>query len=424
MTLKEMLEKRAKCIADARKIYDAAKDREPTAEERKQFDDLMKEGDELKAKVDQIQADNKRKEQLEVAEDSLNQAMPRQTQHQDGQPQTPKTFKFKDGREINISPVTANSQYDKSFLSYLKTGNGQNLIKAQNALRADSDEAGGYTVPAIFNANLLQDLDNMVFIRQRATKYTLSTGESLGFPSLDADPADPTWTSELAVGDEDTTMDFGKRELRPYPLAQYLKVSKKLIRASAINVDALVRQRLAYKFGVVEESAFLTGSGAMEPLGIFTASSNGISTDRDVSTGNNEDSVTFDGLIECQYSLKAQYRNKADWLFHRDCLKQIRKLKDGEGRYIWQASTQVGSPDTLLGRPYMESEYVPSTFTTGQYVGVLGDFSKYWIADALTMTLQVLVELYALTNQNCYIGRLECDGMPVQENAFARVKLG
>ena len=69
------------------------------------------------------------------------------------------------------------------------------------------------------------------------------------------------------------------------------------------------------------------------------------------------------------------------------------------------------------------SEYVPNTFTSGQYVGILGDFSYYWIADAFDMTIQRLTELYAETNQMGLITRWSTDAMPVLENAFARVKL-
>jgi HK97 family phage major capsid protein len=82
-----------------------------------------------------------------------------------------------------------------------------------------------------------------------------------------------------------------------------------------------------------------------------------------------------------------------------------------------------GEPDTILGRPLMISEYAPNTFTTGLYVGMFGDFSNYWIADLLDMQIQVLTELYAETNQDGFIGRYEGDGMPVLEEAFARVKL-
>jgi HK97 family phage major capsid protein len=69
------------------------------------------------------------------------------------------------------------------------------------------------------------------------------------------------------------------------------------------------------------------------------------------------------------------------------------------------------------------SEYVPNTFSSGNYVGVIGDFSYFWIAEALDMRVQRLVELYAETNQTGYIGRMEVDGMPVLEEAFTRVTL-
>jgi HK97 family phage major capsid protein len=83
-----------------------------------------------------------------------------------------------------------------------------------------------------------------------------------------------------------------------------------------------------------------------------------------------------------------------------------------------------GTPDRILEVPYVMSEYAPSTFTTGLYVGIIGDFSFYWIADSLKLEIQRLDELYAVTNQVGFIGRSETDGLPVLAEAFARVKLG
>ena len=74
------------------------------------------------------------------------------------------------------------------------------------------------------------------------------------------------------------------------------------------------------------------------------------------------------------------------------------------------------------GIPVFMSEYAPNTFTTGLYAGIIGDFSFYWIADALDMQLQRLVELYAAANQTGFLMRSETDGMPVLEEAFARLK--
>ena len=82
-----------------------------------------------------------------------------------------------------------------------------------------------------------------------------------------------------------------------------------------------------------------------------------------------------------------------------------------------------GEADLVLGLPMTISEWAPSTFTTGEYVGILGDFKHCWVADALSMQVQRLNELYAETNQVGFIARLETDGAPVLEEAFVRVKL-
>lgn len=167
----------------------------------------------------------------------------------------------------------------------------------------------------------------------------------------------------------------------------------------------------------------MTGNGANQALGVFTASNDGISTARDVSTGNTNTAITYDGLKEAKYFMKAGYWPRLRWVFHRDAVKMLAKIKDGEGRYMWQDSVRVGEPDILLGFPVHMSEYAPNTFANGLYVGILGDFGKYWIADSLAMEIQVLAELYARTNQVDYIARLENDAMPVLEEAFVRVTL-
>lgn len=291
------------------------------------------------------------------------------------------------------------------------------------ALQADKDASGGYTIaPEQFVNKLIMAVDDQTFIRQWADVSKMVTAQSLGLPYLAADPADSAWTTELAIGTEDSTMSFGKRSLEPHPLAKSIKVSNKMLRLNP-DVESLVISRLAYKFGITFEKACLTGSGASQPLGVFTASADGISTGRDVSTGNTATSMQFDGLKEAKYTLKGNYWPRAKWLFHRDGVKQLAKLQDDMGRYIWADSVRVGEPDLLLGIPAFMSEYAPNTFTTGLYVGILGDFKFYSIVDALDFSVQRVVELYAGSNQTGFIGRLESDGMPVLEEAFVRVKL-
>jgi HK97 family phage major capsid protein len=249
----------------------------------------------------------------------------------------------------------------------------------------------------------------------------------LGMPTLEADIDDSDWTSELETGIADSAMKFGRREWKPYPLAKRILTSRKLLRCAALPVESIIRDRMGYKFAVTMEKAYLTGTGVAQPLGVFTASANGVTTARDVSTGNTATAFTVDGLMNALYSLREPYRRspKVAWILHRDAVKLARQLKDGMGRYLWEAGIGAqNEPDRLLGKPVYESEYAPNTFSASSYVGIVGDMSYYYIADSLALEIQTLLELKAETNQIEHIGRLESDGMPVMAEAFARVKLG
>jgi HK97 family phage major capsid protein len=252
--------------------------------------------------------------------------------------------------------------------------------------------------------------------------FSVPNAETLGQVSLEADPADPTWTTELLIGSEDSTMAFGKRTLTPHPLAQFIKVSNTLLRKT--DAERLVRERLAYKIAVVAESAYMTGTGSGQPLGIFVTSSDGIPSTRN-TTAASTTVFTADELVNVKYALKPQYRGPASWILHRDVVKYCAKLKDGEGRYLLQPMGFAGQmAETILGIPFNESEYAPSTFTSGLYLAALGDWSFYYIADSLDISIQRLVELYAATNQTGFISRYEGDGMPVLGEAFSRLILG
>lgn len=349
------------------------------------------------------------------------------------------------------------SEYNKVFFDYLHRGEGAlNSSLARRSIQADSDIVGGYLVaPQEFTGKLIKFVNNLLFIRQLATVMTLKSAQSLGAPSLDTDPDDADWTSELDTGNEDNAMSFGKRELTPRPLAKRLKISNKLLRMAALSggysadnsvsgggPEGLVRDRLAYKFAVSEEKAFMLGDGSNKPLGIFTASSRGISTARDVASGAafGAGVVSADGLIAAKYNQKVQYWPKLQWVINRSVLKVIRQLKDAENRYLWapggagiggsnlggvNSPGLGGSYDTLLDCPINMSEYAPNdTSADGNYIAVLGDFSFYWIADSEQLEIVRLNELYAAANLTGFIARMELDGMPVLEEAFTRVKIG
>ena len=402
----ELKEKRANLIHESRTMLDAAENekRDFTGEEETKYQRIDADIDKLETQIQREERQMERERDLGEKEDRKEEK--------------------KEGKEDRKLSTRETQEYRDAYAKFLLEGRSALSETEIRAMQADSDIGGGYLVtPQEMVMQLIKDVDNSVYMRQVSNVIQLTSAKSLGVPTLDKDVDDADWTAELKTGKE-TEMELGKRELRPHPLAKRAKVSNTLLRNSNMGVEQLVRERLAYKFGVAEEKAFLTGDGNQKPLGIFVASDNGISTDRDVSEGNTATQIKADGLMEAKYSLKEAYMSRARWMFHRDAIKQIRKLKDGNGQYLWQPGISGGAPDRILENPYTMSEYVPNTFSTGNYVGIIGDFQYYWIAEALDMAIQRLVELYAETNQTGFIGRMELDGMPVLEEAFSRVKLG
>ena len=320
----------------------------------------------------------------------------------------------------------ATRSYAKSFIRYInKPKDGAFTVEEQRSLSVGTASEGGYTVPQEeFLAELLKTVDDQAVLRGLARTFMVTNAQSLGVPTLSADPADPDWTTELATGSEDSSMAFGKRQLQPTPIAKRIKVSDKLLRASVLGMEAIVRDRLAYKVAVAHSKAFNTGTGVSQPLGLYTASDNGIPTSRDtdVSTSNEIDP---DKLIAARYTLRPGYWPNAKWHLHRNILARIRKLKIGTAanEYVWQPGLQVGAPSTLLDFPYAIDEYAPSATTgTGIYIAILGDFSYYWVVDAMTVALRRLDELYAESNQVGFIIRMETDAQPVLGDAFVRCK--
>lgn len=421
MTLAEkILEKkkeRQKLIVANRAMIDTAEEekRAFTAEEDEQYNKRDGDIDKLEGEIQRLQKQLDRERELGEKEESENRG---------NEERGEKRTLAQALQDRSIENIRDTEEYRNAFGGWLARGAEAITAEEYRAMQADSDIGGGYLVaPQQMVMELLKEVDDIAVIRQYARTHQLTKAASLGVPTLDKDADDWDWTAELRTGSE-TEIEFGKRELRPHPLAKRVKISNTLLRKAAMGPEQIVRERLAYKLGITQEKAYMTGDGVQKPLGVFTASADGISTDRDVSTGNTGTEIMPDGLIEAKYTLKQAYWSRARWIFHRDALKQIRKMKDGNGQYIWQPGISGGAPDRILELPYTASEFAPNTFSSGLYVGILGDFRYYWIVDALDMAIQRLVELYAETNQTGFIGRYEGDGMPVLEEAFVRVKLG
>jgi HK97 family phage major capsid protein len=428
MTSVELREKRAGIITEARTKWTEAEAREggPTAEDKQAFDAAMDGADALLEQA-------KRMERIETAESDLDTPTPRTSE--------PLHTETRDRRAGELATRETTHAKLMAYRHWLRTGEVRPELRAEQSRAGEFRDTvistpakGGYLItPVQISADIVAIIRDMVFIRKlceaAGAVTTVTDAQKLGIRKLVTDMADANWTTEVAAVTEDTTMAFDRRDLEPQLCSKLAKAS---LRTLLLSTDAenIINQELAYKFGVTEEKAFITGSGTGQPLGVFTASASGISTARDVTAAATT-SFTADNLIDMKYSLKQGYQQDPStaWIVSRTFVKMARKLKvasttgGNDLEYLWQPGLTEGAPDRILDIPYSMSEYVPAVYTTGLYVAVLGCFRFYRIAQVAEMMIQRLVELYAGTNEIGFIGRRWVDGSPILEEAFARLKL-
>lgn len=425
MTIQELRQKRGEAIAKLRALQDKAdaEKRSMSGEEDAEWQKHDKEQDELRGQIEAAEKAEERRSRLASLEDQATRGA--------GSGASTSAIRPTPGGGGDQARSFLGSDTYRSWVeSYIKGESSFRDITALAEKRADTlqvglfAKAGALVMPEQMVSGLLQSVDDETFMLQLCNVERLTTALSLGIISFDDDLDDADWTSELKTGNQDD-LSFGKRGLQSHPIAKRVKVSNTLMRVASQGAASLVEKRMGYKFAVTFEKAGLTGDGNKKPLGVFTASDSGIPTSRDVVTGSATD-YTADGLIEAKGTLKSAYWPGATWVLPRTGVTKIRKLKNAvSGEYIWMPGLSGGIPDRILDLPYKSSEFAPSTFTNGLYVGVLGNFKRgYTFALALDMTIQRLGELYAESNQTGFIGRMEGDGAPVLAEAFVRLKTG
>lgn len=408
-------QERAEIVKKAQLFNDAIvrENRAYTTDEQVQFDAMMDHADKIRGEVDEL-------EKL----DAQQEARAHKLAGLERELRTP-IHEIGHRAQASGNPPDARAAARLAEFRGVLRGERPETKVEFRAHQVDNPAAGGYLVkPEQWHGELIKAVDNLTFMRQICRTFTLADATAMSAPSRDTRMNDADWTQELTSATNDTALTLGKRLIKPHPLSKLVKISNPLLRLSQLPAEQLLRDELSYTFGITMEQAFLTGTGAGRPLGIFIASSDGVPTSRDVSTDNTTTAVTADGLFNAFYSLKVQYQARAVTVGHRDLAKMVRKLKYGSGEYIWAPGLNSNQPDSLFNRPFFQSEYAPSTFTSGLYVACIFDPAAYWIVDSMNLDVQVLRELYAATNETGFIGRAECDGQPVISEAFARVKLG
>ena len=378
----ELREKRAKLWDSAKAFLDSRRNEqgllsaEDTATYEKMESDVVSLGKEIERLERQAVLD------LELARPTSSAIT-----HRPGQSQEPE----KTGR--------ASSEYKAAFWKAMKN---KSSFEVQNALQVGTDSEGGYLVPDEFERTLVEALQEENLFRQLATIITTSSGDRK-IPVV-ASKGTASWVDEEgAIPESDDA--FGQVSIGAYKLATMIKVSEELLSDSVFNLERYIAKEFGRRIGAKEEEAFFVGDGTGKPTGIFHSTGGaGVGV-----TAASASAISIDEIMDLFYSLKSPYRKNAAFVTNDATIKAIRKLKDGNGQYLWQPSVTAGQPDSLLNRPLKTSAYVPVIASAAKTIA-FGDFSYYWVADRQGRSFQRLNELFAVTGQVGFKATQRVDG--------------
>ena len=304
-------------------------------------------------------------------------------------------------------PGRASDEYRNAFWGMIRN---RNLTPGvMNDLQIGTDTEGGYLVPDEFEHTLVQGLEEENVLRSLCTVIQTSSGDRK-IPIVTAHGTASWVDEEDPIPTSDET--FGQISIGAHKVATMIKVSDELLQDSVFNLESYIAAEFARRIGAAEEEAFITGNGTGKPTGLLHAT-NGAGTG--VTTSGN--TPTADEIFDLVHSIKSVYRRKAVFLLNDTTLKAIRKLKDGQGQYLWQPGLKEGQPDMLLNYRIATSPFMPE-IAAGNKVILFGDFKSYWIADRQGRSFQRLNELYAATGQVGFRATQRVDGRLVLAEAM------
>lgn len=390
----ELREKRAKAWDAAKQFLDAKRgadgmlSEEDTATYDKMEQDVMNLGKEIE-----------RLERQAAIDAELSKAT-----------STPLTVKpgAKMGKDEKEKSGRASDEYKCSFWNAMRVK--APMPSVLNALQEGTDSEGGYLVPDEFERTLVEALEEENVFRTLAHVIKTSSGDRK-IPVV-ASKGSASWVDEEGAYQESDDA-FSQVSIGAYKLGTMIKVSEELLADSVFDLEAYISKEFARRIGAREEESFFNGDGKGKPLGILAAAGGaevGV-------TAASATAITADEVIDLFYSLKAPYRKNAVWVLNDATVKQIRKLKDTTGQYLWQPSLVAGTPDTILGRPVKTSAFMP-TAVAGAKTIAFGDFKYYWIADRQGRTFKKLSELYAANGQVGFMGTQRVDGKLILPEAI------
>ncbi|WP_246098725.1 phage major capsid protein [Paracoccus laeviglucosivorans] len=272
-------------------------------------------------------------------------------------------------------------EYSNAFSAHFRKGD------VNAALNKGADAEGGYLAPIEWDRTITDKLVEVSPMRQIATIQSIS---GAGFKKIfNLGGTGSGWVGETAPRPQTATGTFGVMTYTPGEIYANPAATQQLLDDSEVDLEAWLANEVEKEFSLQEGIAFVAGNGVNKPTGFLTYAEGATNAGAHpfgaipTTTVAGATAITSDELIDLVYSLPGELSQNARFVLNRTSLARIRKLKDGDGNYLWQPSFQAGQPQQVLAFPVTEMAAMPNA-TAGAYPIAFGDFKRgYLIVDRL-----------------------------------------
>lgn len=374
--IKSLREKQANIATEARAKFEEIKDdtaQERAAEIETEFDAMMADHDKIGERAERLE---KLAEVEKKAKEAAEQVDERKRPSANGESRGAdegKTMEYRQAFHEYLASNTKDGHLSAEARQVLESHNAE--LRAQTT----TNTAGGYSVPEQMMERIVVAMKawGPMYDPGVTGEIVTTGGNPMPFPTVDDTGVTAENHTEGATLTDDGGKDitFGTKQLDAFAYnTEWVRVSKEIADDSFAAMEQFVGGRLGERLARIANAKLTTGTGSNEPNGIMTATSAGV-------TAASATAITWDETIDLEHSVDPAYRNgpNVGYMFNDDTLKVLRKLKDGDGNYLWQmGNVQAGIPATFNGRSYTINQDV-AAIATGARVMAFGDMSKYLV---------------------------------------------
>lgn len=296
------------------------------------------------------------------------------------------------------------------------------LHRVRNAFSSTVPSEGGFLIPETLRSELLRVSLETSIVRPRARVIPMETLR-VPFPAIDSTSNASSvyggivgyWTEE---GGQLTASQarFSRIVLEAKKLTAYTEIPNELISDSISSFQAFVDQIFPEALGFYEDDAFINGTGTGEPLGFLRAAA---AVEVAKESGQPGDSIVWENIVKAFARMLPGSLGRAVWIASIDTFPELATMAlsvGTGGSAIWLNNGVEGPPMTILGRPVIFSEKVPSLGNAGDINFV--DLGFYLIGDRQVMSAMSSPHFKFQNDQTAYRIIERVDGRPWLESAI------